>query len=96
LSVQSSLETAWEGYSFRVIGKALQILVTPAITENVLQFSCVELIPFLKTAVAFKAYSFHSLLFSIQRNLVGKLSLAEYSATGISLPFSRWEELHTK
>lgn len=41
LFVQSSPETAWQGYSFRVLRKILQILVTPAITENVLQFGCV-------------------------------------------------------
>lgn len=38
---QSSPETAWDGYSFRVLGHVIQILVTPAITENILQFSCV-------------------------------------------------------
>lgn len=41
LFVQSSPETAWQGYSFRVLRKVLQILVTPAITENVLQFRSV-------------------------------------------------------
>lgn len=38
---QSSPETAWDGYSFRILGHVIQILVTPAITENILQFSCV-------------------------------------------------------
>lgn len=51
---------------------------------------------FLKTAVAFKAYSFPFLLFSAQRNFVGKLSLSEYRATGISLLFSEQKELHAK
>lgn len=39
---QSSSKTARDGYSFRGFGHLIQLLVTPAITENILQFSCVE------------------------------------------------------
>lgn len=38
---QSHPETAQDGYSCRVLGHVIQILVTSAITENTLQFSCV-------------------------------------------------------
>lgn len=38
---QSSPETAQDSYSFRVFGQVIQILVTSAITENILQFSSV-------------------------------------------------------
>lgn len=76
----------------------MHILVTPAITENVLQFSCVEhgqeII--FKDSCGIQGMLFPSLLFFTQRNLVGKLSLSECCATGISPLFFEWKKLHRK